>query len=302
LIIVLGTVIAFGVLALVLAHRRAQFGDALMMAPIWMLSIAVLLQLTSLVTRTEAWNLCVHAAGGSVERRVVFRAGGVGSLGSVLSGQLGSATRIAALRRAAPQTSPRLPALITAEVPTLAVEAVLAAIFTFTLVGPLGLPVWVPILVVALMACVVTLLATLARRRRGLWMGLAVLRDLRGRRRLVAMVIIGVLAQIARNWLVLRAVGVDASILSAIAVLIVTVSLSALPMGPSVGATAAVLILGAHGVAATAAGGLLLTVTGTAGALCFAGWACGDRVLAGLRNARLAPVPIIALGTAGPPR
>jgi hypothetical protein len=269
----------------VLAGRQAQFAAALLAAPIWVLSIAALLHLTSLVTRSEAWNGCVLAAGGSVPRRLVFRAAGIGSLASVVSAQLGVATRIGALRRSAPRTCPRIPAMMAAEVPIVAVEAMLAALFMFTLVGPLSLPWWIPLLVVAAMLGALAGLAAVARRRRsGLWLGLAVMRDLRGRGRLVALIVIGVVAQIARNWLILHAVGVNASILDAIAVLIVTVSLSPLPIGPSVGAAAAVLILGAHGVAATTAGGLLLTVTGTAGALCFAAWACGDQMLAGVRG------------------
>jgi hypothetical protein len=280
-----GTLIAAGILALVLAGREAQFGAALVAAPIWVLTIAALLHLTSLVTRSEAWNGCVHAAGGTVSRRLVFRAAGIGSLASVVSAQVGVATRIAALRRSAPKTCPRVPAMMAAEIPIVAVEAMLAALFMFTLVGPLRLPWWIPVLVVAAMLAAVAGLGGIARRRRsGLWIGLAVMRDLRGRGRLVALVVTGVVAQIARNWLILHAVGVDASILDAIAVLIVTVSLSPLPIGPSVGAAAAVLILGAHGVAATTAGGLLLTVTGTAGALCFAAWACSDQLLTSLRG------------------
>src|ERR1039458_6958951 len=218
-----GTLIAAAILALVLAGRQAQFAAALLAAPIWVLTIAALLHLTSLVTRSEAWNGCVLAAGGTVPRRLVFRAAGIGSLASVVSAQVGVATRIAALRRSAPKSCPRVPAMMAAEVPIVAVEAMLAALFMFTLVGPLSLPWWI-----------------------------AVLRDLRGHGRLVALVVTGVVAHIARNWLILHAVGVDASVLDAIAVLIVTVSLSPLPIGPSVGAAAAVLILGAHRVGATA--------------------------------------------------
>ena len=86
-----------------------------------------------------------------------------------------------------------------------------------------------------------------------------------------AFVLIAVLAQIARNWLFLNAVGVEASVFDAIAVLIALVTLSTLPVGPGVGAAATVLILGPHGVAAAAAAGVLLTATGTAGGLAFAG-------------------------------
>jgi hypothetical protein len=270
---VLGTVAVFACLALVLSGRREQFSTALLTAPIWILAIATLCHLSSLLARSEAWNVCIHATGGSVSRRVVFRAAGIGSLASVLSAQLGAATRIGTLRRSAPDTCPRLPALVAAEVPIVAVEAMLAALFMFTLVGPLHLPAWIPVL------------GRLSyRRRTGVWLGLAVLRDLRGRGRLVFFVIIAVITQIARNWLILHAVGVDASVFDAIAVLIVTVSLSPLPIGPSVGATATVLILGAHGLAESVAGGVLLTVTGTVGALVFAGWAAGDQALVSWRG------------------
>ena len=86
------------------------------------------------------------------------------------------------------------------------------------------------------------------------------------------------LAQILRNWLMLHAVGVDASFFDSIAVLIALVTLAQLPVGPTVGAAAAVLILGRNGVAAAAAAGVLLTATGTVGGLCFAGWAGADRL------------------------
>ena len=91
------------------------------------------------------------------------------------------------------------------------------------------------------------------------------LRSLRGGSRVVGFVLVAVFAQIFRNWLLLHAVGVDASFFDAIAVLIAVVTLGQLPVGPSVGAAAAVLILGSDGVAAAAAAGVLMTVTGTVG-------------------------------------
>jgi hypothetical protein len=106
-------------------------------------------------------------------------------------------------------------------------------------------------------------------RRRGFWSGLAVLRLASGRARIVVLVLVAVAAQIARNWLMLRAVGVPASVLDATAVLIAMVTLSQLPVGPSVGAASVVLILGTNGPAAAAAAGVLLTATGAAGALAY---------------------------------
>jgi len=156
-------------------------------------------------------------------------------------------------------------------------------------VAPLDLPAWVPVLVVAGTAALALGLRRLARcRRTGFWRGLAIAREFRGRGRLVGLVVLGVLAQVARNWLLLHAVGVHASVLDAVAVLIVSVSLSAVPVGAGVGAAATILILGAHGVADTAAAGVLLTVTGTVAGLCYAGWACGDHVLALARSRRAA--------------
>ena len=180
-----------------------------------------------------------------------------------------------------------MPTLIAAEFPILAVEAMLAALTSFTLVAPLGLPWWLPIVAFAVVAALSTGLRHLALRQgRKLWRGLAVLRSLRGGSRVVGFVLIAVFAQIFRNWMLLHAVGVDASLFDAIAVLIAVVTLSQLPTGPAVGAAAAVLILGSDGVAATAAAGVLLTVTGTLGGLCFAAWAGADRLWAGWRGRR----------------
>ncbi len=199
-----------------------------------------------------------------------------------LNGHLGVAARIAALRRSSPGVCPQVPTLVAAELPILAVEAALAALTSFTLIGPLGLPWWVPLVGLAVMTAASAGLRHLAvRKGRELWRGLAVVRSLGGGGRLVGFVLVAVVAQILRNWLLLHAVGVDASVFDAVAVLIAVVSLGQLPVGPSVGAGAAVLILGSDGVAAAAAAGLLLTVTGTIGGLCFAAWAGADRVWSG---------------------
>ena len=68
---------------------------------------------------------------------------------------------------------------------------------------------------------------------------------------------------------------------------IAVVTLAQLPVGPSVGAAAAVLILGSDGVAVAAAAGVLLTVTGTVGGLCFAAWAGADKLWSLSRGATL---------------
>jgi hypothetical protein len=283
-ITIAGSLITAAVLGFVLAGRRDEFESALSSVAVWALALTALLQAVALVSRSEAWHLTIGAAGGTVDRRTLYRASSMQVLGGVLNGHLGVAARIAALRRSSPDVCPQVPTLIAAEFPILAVEAMLAALTSFTLVGPLGLPWWLPLVAFAVVAAISTGLRHLAMRQgRKLWSGLAVLRSLKGGSRVVGFVLIAVFAQVFRNWILLRAVGVDASLFDAIAVLIAVVTLSQLPTGPTVGAASAVLILGSDGVAATAAAGVLLTVTGTLGGLCFAAWAGGDRLWAGRR-------------------
>jgi uncharacterized membrane protein YbhN (UPF0104 family) len=285
---VVGTVVTLVVLAFVVSRRRDEFDAALSGPSGWVLAVTVLLQIGALVSRSEAWHLSIEAAGGSVARRVLYRASSVQVLGGMLNSQLGVAARIAALRRSSPLVSPQVPTLIATEFPILAVEAMLAALASFTLIAPLGLPWWLPVIAIGVIGTVSAGLRRMALNTgRHLWRGLAIARRLGHGSRLTAFVLVAVFAQIFRNWMLLHAVGVDASLLDAVAVLIAVVTLGQLPIGPSVGAAAAVLILGRQGVGATAAAGVLLTVTGTIGGLCFAAWAGGDRLWAHLRRPRV---------------
>lgn len=289
-IIVVGSLATAAVLAFVLAGRWHEFAAALSRAAAWVLAATVLLQLVALLARSEAWHVCIGAAGGTLVRRSLYRASSVQVLGSVLNAQLGVAARVAVLRRSSPTASPRASTLIAAEFPILAVEASLAALTLFTLVGPLDLPWWVPIVGLAVIATASAGLRRLALRKgRELWRGLAVLRSRSGGSRVVAFVLVAVLAQIFRNWLLLDAAGLHVSFFDAIAVLIAVVTLGQLPVGPGVGAAASVLILGRDGLASAAAAGVLMTVTGTVGGLCFAGWAGGDRLWSLAHRARLRP-------------
>jgi uncharacterized membrane protein YbhN (UPF0104 family) len=275
----LGTLLAVGVLVFVLAGRWGQFLRAATAAPWWALAAAAALQIASLLARTEAWNVSVHAAGGSVDRRRLYRAAGVGYLGNIVNGELGFATRIASLRRAAPRDTPKAVVLATTEIPIVLTEIALATLFSFTLVAPLSLPWWTPLVTFCAVLAAVAGLARLARRHpSGWWKGLAALGEARARTRVAIFVVLAVSGQIARNWLMLYASGIHASVLDATAVLIAVAALGVLPVGPSVGAAAMVLILGSTGVAGVSAAGVLLTATGTVGALGYGGWALADRI------------------------
>jgi uncharacterized membrane protein YbhN (UPF0104 family) len=282
---VLGALAVTAVLGFVLARRRGQFTAAIHTAPVSLLALAAALQILALLARSEAWNVCVRAAGGTVRRRLLFRAAGIGYLASVVNGSVGMAVRIVSLRRIAPQSTPRVPALLAAEVPIITVEVALAAIFSFTLIAPLSAPWWAPAIAVAATVGAVAALRRFSQRHRtGLWAGLAIVRK-HGRGRVIAFTVLAVCAQVARNWLMLHAIGVNVSVFDAMALLIAMFTLGQLPIGPSIGPATAVLILGEHGIAATAAAGVLLTVTGVVGALCYGAWAITDRIVTSGRSA-----------------
>jgi uncharacterized membrane protein YbhN (UPF0104 family) len=275
---VAGSLVVAAALTLGLWSKRGDFAASLALAPLWILAAAMALHVVWLIARSEAWHVCVGAAGGQVGRRRLYRAASLGYLGNVFNGQFGLAVRIAALRRSAPVDSPAPAVLIAAELPIVVVEVCLAALTSFTLVEPLGFPWWAPLLCFGFGLAVIAALTRLARdRREGFWKGFAVMRGLQGRTSIIGLVVFAVCAQIARNWLVLQGIGVDSSVFDATALLIGVAVIGLLPVGPSLGAAAAVVILGTNGVAATAAAGALLTATGALGALCFASWALFDR-------------------------
>jgi uncharacterized membrane protein YbhN (UPF0104 family) len=272
-----GTLVAVA-LAIGLAGHGHDFLVALGSAPFWVLGAAIGLHVLWLLARSEAWRVCIGAAGGSVGRRSLFHASSIGYLGNIFNGQFGLAVRIGALRRSSPAECPRAPVLLVAELPIVVVEIALAAIFSFTLVAPLGVPWWAPLVAFAAVGGIFAGMQRVARNRRtGIWRGIAVLRETRGSGRIVALVCLAVVIQIARNWLLLNASGVDASVFDSTALLIGLAVVGLLPIGPSLGAATAVLILGTNGVAASAAAGALLTATAAAGAICFASWALIDR-------------------------
>src|SRR5205814_9351777 len=128
-----------------------------------------------------------------------------GYVGSLVNAQLGTAARIRALRDSAPEESPRIAPLLTAEVPIMVVEGMLAAIASVTLIAPLGLPWWGPLVALAVALAVSSGLRSLAvGTGRGLRRGLQVMRSLNGSATIVGLILVATAAQIARNWLVLH--------------------------------------------------------------------------------------------------
>lgn len=206
-----------GVLGFVLARLRGQFSTALRSAPIALLLLAMLLQILALLARSGVWNICLRAAGGTVTRRLLFRAAGAGYLASLVNGSVGMAARV---RFPAPRR-PRERSSCAGSADSGGSDryrrSCAAAIFSFTLIAPLGAPRWVPVSTVAVMAGAVAGLRRVSKRHRtGLWARLAVVRN-KGRGRVIAFTILAVCAQGARNWLMLHTIGVNVSVFDAMA-------------------------------------------------------------------------------------
>ena len=258
--------------------KRYELVASLEAASVGVLAVALVMQVIWLIARSEAWHVCVDAAGADCGRRPLYRAAAIGYLGNIFNPSFGLAVRIAELRRTAPDNAPNAGTLVAAELPIVVIEIALAALCSFTLVAPLGVPWWAPLGALALGLAIVGAMSRLAqKKRRGFWNGLAVLRGLRHRNTIIALTILAVSAQVFRNWIVLNGVGVDVSVFDSVALLIATAALGLLPIGPGLTIAATILILGSNGVAATAAAGALLTATGAAGAMIFATWALVDR-------------------------
>jgi hypothetical protein len=279
---IIGSAVVAAALVVGLWEKREDFVDAFGSASATVLAGGIGLQIIWLIARSEAWHVCVGAAGGRVDRRRLYRAASVGYLGNQFNSNFGLGVRIAALRRSAPEQSPPVSVLIAAELPIVVVEVALAAILSFTLIGPLGVPWWVPIAVLAVAVVAIGGAGRFVRdRREGFWQGLDVLRGLSSRNVIIGLVMFATAAQVARNMVVLEGLGVDITVFDAVALLIASAGIGLLPVGPTLGAATAVLILGSNGVAVVAAAGALLTATGAVGALCFAAWALADRLRPG---------------------
>ncbi len=275
----IGSSIVAAALVVGLWNKRHDFVESFGSASLGVLSAAVGLQVIWLIARSEAWHVCVEAAGGTVDRRRLYRAAAVGYLGNLFNSNFGLGVRIATLRRTAAIDSPSASVLVAAELPIVVVEIALAALLSFTLIGPLEIPWWVAVVSLVVAAVVIGGLGRFVRdRREGFWRGIAVLRGLGSRNVIIGLVMFATGAQVARNMVVLEGLGVDISILDAVALLIASAAVGLLPVGPTLGAATAVLILGSNGVAVVAAAGALLTATGAVGALCFAAWALVDRL------------------------
>jgi hypothetical protein len=273
--IVLGVALLAGLFGMLAGHRAA-FVEAVGNVSWASLVVAALLHLVTVVARSEAWATSVDAAGVRLDRRSIYQVASLGFAANVLAPSLGTALRIWALRVKARDKAIPVSALVATEVPVLAMQGLVTACMSISLIAPLHAPWWITPCLLAGVGMAGAALARMARRTAGPFRGLAALRTSRTRRRILAMVVCVAACETARNLVLLHAVGLHAGPLDAMALLVGAGAVGVLPIGPGSSAGAAMLIFGAAGVGPAAAAGLLLTATGFAADLAYAAWGAGD--------------------------
>jgi hypothetical protein len=244
-------------LALCVARHEELLTAVATVPPATLLGLAAL-HLLGLVARSEAWRLSLGAIGGApLARRVVHTANAGAFVVGSLEAHATMPARIALLRRLAGHDAPHPGHVAVADLPMLLIEVAIAAL----LLGMTG-EWWAP--PAAAGALVVARLAAGRKATRGL----AVLADVRRRAALTGLVAFIVCCGLARIWLTLSLVHLDASPSEVAVAFAMLGAFGLLPLGPSAPPGAMLVLSGSAGALAA---GLVLSATSITGVLLYAG-------------------------------
>jgi hypothetical protein len=244
-------------LAVACVLRRDALVEAAAAVPVFALLGLAGLHLVALVARSEAWRLSLAAVAGAPPPRVAIHAANAGAfVAGSLEAHAALPARVALLRRLAPLQTPHPGHVAVADVPIFLLE-VAGAGALLALTGAW----WAPVGAVALLVG-----ARLAAGRR--WSrGLAVLADVRRRAALALLVACVVACGLARVWVVLAVMHLDASPAAAAAAFAALGVFGLLPLGPSAPPGALLVVSGGAGALAA---GLALSATSICAVLLYA--------------------------------
>lgn len=271
---IVGPIAIVGVLAYVLvthwhdiatAGKRMSFGQLLAVTA---------LAFVTLLARTEAVVACLSAMGSRPLRRDIHAANSLTFLAATINHYVSSIVRAALVKRLDRRRAPTMPQMIMVDASTTLIEGLLVLVLIIVSAGTLNLDWWLPVL--ALLAGVCALAAALFARQRfahlQLLRGLDVLAHSHQRLRVSALMIVVIVCQVARTLIVLRAVGLSPSLLQAVATFVAAGAISSLFAGPGAGtAGAPLLVFGHQSLAASAAAGLILSITAILAGAAYAG-------------------------------
>jgi hypothetical protein len=261
---IVGPLIVVGLLAYLLASKGDQIEQAAQRTSAAELVGVTLLALLTLVARTEAVVACLNAMGARPRRRDIHAANSLTFLAALINHYASSIVRAALMQRIDRERSPTIPQMIMVDTSTTLIEGIVVGVLIVLSASVLKLDWWIPVL--AIVACVAGVaLALVARRRyahRPLFRGLDVLAHSRQRTVVASLMVVVICVQVARTFIILRAVNLHPSLLQAVATFVAAGVLSSLFAGPGAGTAGGPLIVFGHGsLAAAAAAGLVLSIT-----------------------------------------
>lgn len=261
---IVAPVLVIAVLVYLIASRGGQIDRAVKRTSVGDLVLVTGLSLLSLVARTEAIVGCLNAMGARPRRVDIHAANSLTFLAAVINHYASAIVRGVLMQRLDRVRSPSVPQMIMVDTATSLIEALVVAILIVVSAGALDLAWWVPTLIV--LAAIVGVAVAFAVRRRfvhlSIFRGLDVLDNGRERSVVGALMVIVIGAQVARTFVVLHAVGLNPSLLQAVATFVAAGVLSSLFAGPGAGSAGGPLVVFGHNsLGASAAAGLELSVT-----------------------------------------
>jgi hypothetical protein len=268
-------VAATGVAAFLLIDKADRLTEAWRELPAELLLGALAIHFVMLIARAEAWRVALQAAGdGAPPPRMLTHLSNAGGfvVGTVET-HAALPTRMAILRRLAPEKAPSLRAMVLSDAPVFTVEICLAALLVIVAASAIpGLPWWAGPAGVILSGGIVLVLRMTHQRlaHHQLASGLAVLGHSRLRVRLVLWVTAVVGLTIARVWILAAACGLPAGPEDAALLYLAVSTLGLLPIGPASSPAATIAVAGSSaGVGAAGAAGLAISASSIGAVLAY---------------------------------
>jgi hypothetical protein len=261
---IVGPLVVVGVLVYLIASKGDEISRALKRTSPGELVLVTALALLTLIARTEAVVACLNAMGSRPTRVDIHASNSLTFLAALINHYVSSIVRGALMQRIDRERSPTIPQMVMVDTSTTLIEALIVGVLVVVSASVLGLAWWVPVLIV-LAGIAGVLIAYEVRRRYShisLFRGLDVLAHSRQRAVVAGLMAFVICAQVLRTFLVLRSVGLQPSLLQAVATFVAAGVLSSLFAGPGAGTAAGpLLVFGSSHVAAATAAGLELSVT-----------------------------------------
>lgn len=233
----------------------------------------VSLHLLALVFRAIAWGLCLDAAGSRVPPRELHATSGPRFLAdTVVPTYVGAWVRIGLLKMIMGPRAPTIGQMISADGVILLVEGGITVVVVVALTFAVGLPWWWSATVIGLAGAGALIALWLKKRYedRPFVRTFNVLARRHTLFALVALLVVVLVVQPIRFWIVINGVGIDSDFVEAVLAFLATSVIGGLPVGPgpaSVGATG--VVFSGEELGLIAASGIGLAATAFIAALIY---------------------------------